>query len=142
MSSTGTVNTYGGQPPGRGRRLGPLVFIAGPYNGDGSELAIERNIRQARQVAIKLADFEIPFFCPHTHTAHFGRDAKAGEVFYRALCLRILEDSADALLLLPRWQTSAGTLGERERALDLGIPIYEDVDRLIDEITNRKLMRP
>jgi hypothetical protein len=117
----------------------PLVFIAGPYIGDGTEAVIEANIRQAREVAVKLADFEIPFFCPHTHTAHFQRDAKAPEIFYRELCLRILERAATVLLLLPNWQTSRGTLGEHARAAALGIPIFEDADRLIDAITNRNL---
>jgi len=41
-----------------------IVFIAGPYTGDGTFESIERNIREAEKYQIALANKEIGFFAP------------------------------------------------------------------------------
>lgn len=38
----------------------------------------------------------------------------------------------DALLLTPGWKQSPGTLVEIERAKELGIPVFESLDKLIE----------
>ena len=49
-----------------------IVFIAGPYTGDGTFESIERNIRAAEKFQIALANREVGFFCAHNHTEHFS----------------------------------------------------------------------
>ena len=104
-----------------------LVFIAGPYFGDGSHEIIKRNISSAQLTAIQLANRRIPFFCPHLHTAHFELKATAPEPFYAELALQILP-ICGAVVLLPNWEISKGTAREIETAKALNIPIFEDIE--------------
>ena len=91
-----------------------IIFIAGPYIGDGTRKSIERNIREAEKYQIELANRRIGFFCPHNHTEHFssGKGAKAPESFYYELDFRYLIDMADAMLVVPGWEQSRGTIRE------------------------------
>lgn len=100
-----------------------LIFIGGPYFGDGKRETIEANIREAEKYAIALANRGIFFFCPHLHTGHFGEKAKQGEDFYKALDFHILEKS-DALLAMPRWRESSGARAEVQRSGERGIKIF------------------
>lgn len=89
-----------------------LVFIAGPYFGDGKYETIERNIQDAEKVAIELANRQVPFFCAHLHTRHFEVKAEAPESFYHALDAAMLERAANAVVALPRWRESGGARRE------------------------------
>jgi|GEM_PF-4299406 len=62
-----------------------VIFIAGPYFGNGDKSKIQDNIRHAEQYQIALANAGIGFFCPHNHTEHFEIKATANEDFYRTL---------------------------------------------------------
>ena len=106
-----------------GSRPMKLVFIAGPYIGDGTTETIERNIREAESYAIALANACIGFFCPHLHTHHFGTKAQADETFYHALDFHFLTH-ADAVLFTPRWHTSSGAKRERAWAVAKGLPLF------------------
>lgn len=106
------------------------VYIAGPYmaKGGGHNWAyyyeIDQHINEARHWATKLAELEIPFFCPHTHSAHFEvLVPDAPPKFWYDLDNLFL-DQASAVLLIPNWVESKGACAERTRALDLGIPCY------------------
>jgi hypothetical protein len=100
-----------------------IVFIAGPYIGDGRVETIERNIREAESYAVALANRGVGFFCPHLHTHHFGTKALAEESFYHALDFHFLT-TADAILLTPRWRTSSGARRERAWAFAKGLPMF------------------
>lgn len=100
-----------------------VVFIAGPYIGDGSIKAIEANVREAELYAIALANAGIGFFCPHLHTEHFGTKAEAGEPFYHRLDFQHLVRS-DAVLFTPRWKSSSGARREFAWATWRNMPIF------------------
>ncbi len=100
-----------------------IVFIAGPYIGDGSVEAIEANIRDAEQYAVALANAGIGFFCPHLHTEHFGTKATAGEPFYHRLDYQFLLRS-DAALFTPSWQSSSGARREHDWAIWKSLPVF------------------
>jgi hypothetical protein len=100
-----------------------LVFIAGPYIGDGSVEAIEANIREAESYAVALANAGIGFFCPHLHTEHFGSKATADEPFYHRLDFQFLLRS-DAALFTPRWKASSGARREHDWAEEKGLTIF------------------
>jgi hypothetical protein len=100
-----------------------IVFIAGPYIGDGTPAVIAANIKEAESYAVALANHGIGFFCPHLHTHHFETKARAEETFYHALDFHFLTH-ADAILLTPRWQSSSGARRERDWALAKGLPVF------------------
>ncbi|MFH1656223.1 MAG: DUF1937 family protein [Candidatus Nealsonbacteria bacterium] len=114
-----------------------IVFIAGPYIGDGNKESIEKNIRNAEKYQIALANAGVGFFCPHNHTEHFQEKANAPEKFYRELDREILKRTCDGILVIPAWETSEGTRAEIEWAKKNNIPTFfpKSVDNL-SEIIN------
>lgn len=101
-----------------------VVFIAGPYTGDGSKETIEKNVREAEEYAVNLATLGIGFFCPHRHTAHFSEMSSAPEQFYYDLDMEFLKRIADAILIMPGWENSAGAKREVECAKQLGLKMF------------------
>ena len=101
-----------------------IVFIAGPYFGNGDKSKIQDNIRHAEKYQIALANLGIGFFCPHNHTEHFEIKAKQTEDFYRELDSIFLKKVADAVMAIPGWETSTGSKAEIEFAKKNGLPIF------------------
>lgn len=99
------------------------IYIAGPYRSDKRQ-GVEKNIAQARDaMAVLLKAGHTPF-CPHSMTAHFELlFPEIDDSVYLALGLDWLK-LCNAVVLLPGWEDSEGSLVEREVATYLGIPIY------------------
>lgn len=119
-----------------------VIGIVGPYFGDGTYEVIERNILKAEAFAIALANLGIPFFCSHTHTRHFEAKAKAPESFYKAQDMRFLVKACFALLVVPGWETSAGTRAEIAKFKELGRPVFypkspEDLEEILNWRENK-----
>jgi hypothetical protein len=96
-----------------------LIYIAGPYRGE-----IDRNIAQARKIAIELWEMGHVAICPHLNTAHFETDCQATEDAYLTGDFSILA-RCDAIVMTPAWQASVGARGEWAYAQSLKMPIYE-----------------
>jgi hypothetical protein len=87
----------------------------------------------ASECARKLAHLKYGFFCPHLHSAHF--EVIAPEVkppFWYELDNHFLE-ACDALLMLPDWDQSKGAIAERELAINLGLPVFYDIQELVEK---------
>jgi hypothetical protein len=97
---------------------GMLVYVAGPYRGD-----VDRNIEQARQVAIALWEAGHTAICPHLNTAHFEQDCCVPDQTYLSGDLDILS-RCDAIVMTPDWEGSVGASAERQYAQQLRIPVY------------------
>ena len=99
-----------------------LIYIAGPYRAQLKE-DIDANIDAAREIAIKVWEAGHVAICPHLNTAHFERDCDLQDEDYLKGDLKILA-RCDAVLIIPGWRESAGTLKEGEFAFKRKIPIY------------------
>ncbi len=100
-----------------------VVFIAGPYSAP-TNAGIEKNIRVAEKVALALAKAEIFFICPHLNSAHFDSKIQTSDSYYYKLYLKILERTADVILVLPGYQRSTGTLNEIKAARQADKLVY------------------
>lgn len=115
-----------------------IVYVAGPYRAkSGAHDAsvyneIEENIRRAEAAAIKLWEAGFGVLCPHKNTDHFEIKAPnvPGEA-YLITDLRLLA-VCDILYLLPGWEHSSGSVGERDLMERLGRPIYDNIEHLIE----------
>jgi len=112
-----------------------IIFIAGPFRGDGSKEAKEKNIEVARRFVHLFIENNVPYYSPHLNidkeVTYLGIDKSElawnlnGELLLRC----------DALAVLPGWETSNGTKTEIENATKRNIPIfYLDKREVIQEI--------
>lgn len=106
------------------------IYVAGLYSAD-NVLDVLRNIGRGQRMCAKLFEMGYAPFCPW-HDKGFITDNPEGaftvEQFYE-YSLAWLEVS-DAILLLDGWKDSVGAVKEFERANELGIPRFYNIDQL------------
>ena len=96
-----------------------LVYTAGKYRGD-----VDKNIDDARKVAIDLWEMGYVVICPHLNTDHFENDCKVIDDVYLKGDLEIIL-RCDAMVMIPGWRDSSDACAEYDFALRHDIPIYE-----------------
>lgn len=99
-----------------------LIYIAGPYRGL-DRAAITSNIANARAIAVQAAAQGWFPVCPHMNTAHMEEQLDHPDDFWLAGTMLLME-KCTAVVLVPGWQNSTGTLAEVARAKQLGIPVF------------------
>jgi hypothetical protein len=118
-----------------------VAYVSGHYKGDGSIKAIRENILIARAVAIELWRMGWAVICPHCNTAFFDGEYSDDPVKDRRAWLdgdieminRL--EPGDAIVMLPRWETSQGAVEEKNAAVNNALWVFEwsvgeDRDRL------------
>lgn len=106
-----------------------LVYVAGPYTAPEGHNhrgyhTTDRYIGVAREASAWLAENGIGYYCPHLNSAHFEvitPDVKPA--FWYEMDFLILEH-CDAMLVLPGYQESKGTLEEIRFCRDHHIPTF------------------
>lgn len=96
-----------------------VIYIAGPFRGSNA-WAVECNIRRAEKVAFEVAEMGLVPLCPHTMTRFFN--GTLTDAYWLAATMELLR-RCDAILLLPCWQSSSGSVAERAEARRLGLPV-------------------
>jgi len=121
------------------------VFIAGPItptgrltpstNGGHNQVAeYLDNVRQGITMATELIAHGFAPYCPFVDFMYWiarPSDTELPTGATMQTCDLSWLDVADALLLLPGWETSLGVKGELARANELGIPVYYSIAELI-----------
>lgn len=97
-----------------------LVYIAGPYRA-ATPWQVEQNIRNAESVAYQVAGMGVAILCPHTMTRYWDRSYT--DQYWLEATLEMMR-RCDAVVLVPGWESSTGTLGEVAEAEALGIPVF------------------
>lgn len=107
----------------------PLIYVAGKYRAATRE-AVAANIETARQVGIEAARLGWYPVIPHCNTAHMELETlEHCDQFWLAGTLELMT-RCDAVVLVPGWETSEGTLGEIAKADQLQIPVYRTLDAM------------
>jgi hypothetical protein len=107
------------------------IFVAGPYSAD-NVIAMLDNISAGLRMSTRIMLAGGSPFCPFADfLMHLVlRDGESlGVNDYYAHSLEWLE-VADAVMVLPGWEASKGTLAELDRARLLGIPVFYDFHSL------------
>lgn len=98
-----------------------VIYLAGPYRSHYGLVGIILNIVKAWVVSKKLWGLGYVVLCPHTNSALMG--GKIPESVFLSGD-EILMKKCDAVVLLPGWQRSEGTLGEIAIAIQNKIPVF------------------
>ena len=98
-----------------------LIYVAGPYRGKNS-WAVEQNIRYAEEVGFELAELGAVPVIPHSMYRYFDRTLT--DEFWLAGAIELMR-RCDAVVLVDNWRTSSGSIMERDRAEELGLPVFE-----------------
>jgi hypothetical protein len=111
----------------------PLVYVAGPYTALSPRL-VETNVRVAEEMAYAIYRSGGSVVCPHTTTRWVD-----GEVSYTFMCLATLAQMVrcDAVIFLPGWEKSSGSVQEHEEAQRRGMPTFYSLDDLKVWLTAR-----
>ena len=104
-----------------------LVYIAGPYRAEGPE-AVAANVARARDVAAKLLREGYQVICPHTMTHEMEHYPGLDDQAFLRNGLEQLR-VCDAVVMLPGWHDSEGSVREYEAATDWGKTICEWPER-------------
>lgn len=111
-----------------------VVYVAGPFRAPNS-WELERNIRRAEELALEVWRAGFACICPHTNT-RFYQGAAPDEVWLDG-DLEILR-RCDAVLLTQNWQQSSGTRAEVADATLNKIPVFNNLNTLINFFHNAK----
>jgi hypothetical protein len=99
----------------------PVVYIAGPYRA-ATAWRVLANVRAAQEAALRVWKIGAVALCPHSNTGLF--DGECPDEVWLDGDLELLR-RCDAVLLMERWEDSAGARAERDLALRIGLPVFE-----------------
>lgn len=103
-----------------------LVYVAGPYRAKDS-WEIEQNIRRAETLALDVWRAGFAAICPHTNTRFY--QGAAPDQLWLDGDLEMLR-RCDAVLLVPGWEKSSGTIAEITEANARNIPVFTSLSEL------------
>lgn len=102
-----------------------VFYIAGPYRAD-TERGVVENIRAAESVSIEVWEAGHIALCPHLNSRLMGGICD-DEVFLDG-AIELMK-RCDAVVLVPGWGKSKGTIAEIEIAIKSNMPIYLRYDK-------------
>ncbi len=119
-----------------------IIYVSGPIVGNASKKNVQKVIKANMQTAEKfvtaLANNGVGFFSPHLNTVKLtGKTLQESQKYYYELDTEFLIRIADAIVVLPGWETSFGVRNEIKIAKELGLPTFypkspEDLDEILE----------
>jgi hypothetical protein len=102
------------------KEIKKVFYIAGPYRAENPRKILE-NIRAAEKVAIDVWKSGNIALCPHLNS-RFMDDICDDKVFLEG-AIELMR-RCDGVVLVPRWEESAGARMEVKIAERIGLPVY------------------
>lgn len=108
------------------------IYVAGAYSAD-NVLDVLRNIGRGEKMCAELFSIGFAPFCPWHDKSYVTYNPNGDftvEQFYQ-YSMAWLEVS-DAILVIPGWEKSKGTIAEIKRADELGIPVFYNIATMVN----------
>ena len=109
-----------------------IIYVAGPYTADTPE-GIAANVAAAAAVGQELLRRGWAVICPHSMTHNWDIGTGLGYQVFIDQDLALLE-KCDAICMVGDWLKSRGSVGEYQRAAELGLDIFTDIEQ-VPEVT-------
>jgi len=106
-----------------------FVYISGPITAKHG-YSVEENVAAAVKVYIACLRAGLAVFCPHLSGAFPSAHSDVPYETWMAYDFAVI-DRCTHMLMLDRWETSAGAVRERDYAMARGIPVFESLDALV-----------
>lgn len=101
-----------------------VIYVAGALIAD-DHYKIRLNIDRAAAVGFEVSKLGAYPAIPHTNTGAWFIGTHTSELWYE-LTLEFMR-RCDAVILVPGWENSKGTRGEKEEAERLNIPVFDSI---------------
>lgn len=98
-----------------------VIYVAGPFRAP-TAWEIEQNIRRAEEVGLEVIRLGAFVIIPHANTRYFH--GSAPDQFFLDGTMELLR-RCDAVVLIPGWERSEGSKGEKAEAERLGRPVFD-----------------
>jgi hypothetical protein len=108
----------------------PLLYICMPYRQ--GRYSTKENIARAAAVARYYAAQGYPVLLPHAMSPEVDPFNRLGHEYWLSTTLAAME-GCDVVVCGPGWQESEGCRGERERADELGLEVWEFTEHTFDD---------
>jgi hypothetical protein len=105
-----------------------FVYISGPMTAKHGFM-VEENVAAGVRVFLECLRRGIPAFCPHLSGAFPSAWSDVGWETWLDYDLAVI-DRCTHVLMLPRWETSAGATKEHDYARATGKPIITSLDEV------------
>lgn len=99
-----------------------IVYTAGPITTPSQNERWEFHM-VARHLAQRIWKTGHAAICPHLNTMFMDDPSIPSEVFYKG-DEEIIRRCVDAMVMLPGWTKSKGSIAERELAQKLNLPVF------------------
>lgn len=103
-----------------------FVYISGPMTAKHG-FTVEENVAAGVRVYLDCLKRGIPAFCPHLGGAFPSAWTEVSWEKWLDYDLAVI-DRCTHVLMMPRWQESAGAVKERDYAVSIGKPIVHSID--------------
>lgn len=105
-----------------------FVYLSGPMTAKHG-FSIEQNVHSGLRAHLELLKQGIPNFCPHLGGGFPSAWSEVPWERWLEYDLAVI-DRCTHVLMLPRWETSAGAQKEKAYAEQIGKPVIYSVDQL------------
>ena len=109
-----------------------FVYLSGPITAKQG-YSVEENVAAAVRVFIACLRAGIPAFCPQLTGMFPSAHSDVPYESWMAYDFAVI-DRCTHMLLLPRWETSAGAVREAHYATERGMAVFSSLDELIAAI--------
>ncbi|MCK5016070.1 MAG: DUF4406 domain-containing protein [Candidatus Peribacteraceae bacterium] len=110
-----------------------IAYVVGPLRNESSKKQ-RHNIKEAREVALKLWKAGFAVICPHLNSGKFDGLVDDKQLLAGS---RLIMQQCELVVTFGDWGCSNGSVDELALAGAIGIPIYHDAREAIHDHLNR-----
>jgi len=108
-----------------------VVYVAGAFRAGTNQWEQHKNVLRAEATALELWAAGYSVICPHKQSEHY-QGALPDEVWLAGFLAQM--NLCAAVVLIPGWENSAGTLEEIAEARRHGIPVYVTIEEAVKNL--------